>query len=585
MVATRVAQGQGGAAAAARGDEPRGAAIEAFIESHFRLQPVSATFAGNHAFDAHLPDYSPEGLTAARQERSRLRRDLADAGLGLLAPSDIARRDWVAIDGALADASLEIELAEADSPHFLRGNPLLPIADALHGLVAIALSGALPIDVAVDSVVARLKAFPSFLHGARRSLGDGPVPASWRDRAVRTCDGGLALLADLAGWAVGGGAAVSQCRALQDAGVHASAAVDWYRAWVAGREHAPSTRYAAGGSLLDTIARRAHGAEQPVEAMRHEARASMEREVNRLHDLLRASGDASWDSVVARVTSQHPAVDNVLATCAASWEALRDASSDQVTWPGVPVRFIPMPAWARRAAPDLSWRLYRSPPPLERPDADRYHVPLPDEDANGAERERFTRTWNHVAIRLQHVLHHGGLGRHNVYRHAAGAPSRIGRLAAVDGASRMALLVGGSLVEGWAAYAIEMMEEEGVLTPDERLAAQRERVHIMVRAVVDLELHTGRLSHDRAVQFHHEVALVPRAAARAEVTRSSMFPGTGIMRWFGLRELWRARHAAESALRERFDAHSFHDAVLACGAIPVTLVSSLLAASRGATDP
>jgi hypothetical protein len=568
MVATQVPQGQGGAAPGARGDEPRRAAIDAFIESHFRLQPVSATFAGNHAFDAHLPDYSPEGLTAARQERSRLRRDLADAGLGLLAPSDIARRDWVAIDGALADASLEIELAEADSPHFLRGNPLLPIADALHGLVAIALSEALPIDIAVDSVVARLKAFPSFLHGARRSLGDGPVPPSWRDRAVRTCDGGLALLADLAGWAVGGGAAVSLCRALQDAGVHAAAAVDWYRAWVAGREYAPSTRYAAGGSLLDTIARRAHGAERPVEAMRHEARASLER-----------------DAVVARVTSQHPAVDDVLATCAASWEALRDASSAQVTWPGVPVRFIPMPAWARRAAPDLSWRLYRSPPPLERSDADRYHVPLPDEDADGAARERFAQRWNHVAIRLQHVLHHGGLGRHNVYRHAAGAPSRIGRLAAVDGASRMALLVGGSLVEGWAAYAIEMMEEEGVLTPDERLAAQRERVHIMVRAVVDLELHTGRLSYDHAMQFHHEVALVPRAAARAEVTRCSMFPGTGMMRWFGLRELWRARHAAESALRERFDAHAFHDAVLACGAIPVTLVSSLMAASRGATDP
>jgi uncharacterized protein (DUF885 family) len=153
----------------------------------------------------------------------------------------------------------------------------------------------------------------------------------------------------------------------------------------------------------------------------------------------------------------------------------------------------------------------------------------------------------------------------------------------VDGASRIAMLVGGSMVEGWAAYAVEMMEEAGILSPDEILAAQRERVQIMVRAVVDLELHTGWLSYDRAVQFHHEVALVPVAAARAEVTRCSMFPGTGMMRWFGLRELWRARHAAESSLRDRFDARTFHDSVLGCGAIPVPLVTRLMEASRQAS--
>jgi hypothetical protein len=562
-----------------RSVDPRAVAIDSFIRAWFRLHPVTATFAGDHASDGRLPDYSPEGLAAARDELSGLRRDLADAGLGLAMPAEIANRDWLAIDGVLADATLEIELAELDSRHFLRGNPLLPISDALHGLVSLALSS-LPIGDAVDAAISRLVAFPSFLHGARRTIGDGGVPAAWRDRTVRTCDGGLALLADLAGWPVAGGAPVAQCRAFQEAARHAAAAVDWYRAWVGGRPDASVTRYAAGEALLDLVARRAHGAERPVEAMRHEARASLEREVNRLNDLLQASGDGSWDAVMARIVDRHPGVDGVLAACEASWRSMRDAASTSVTWPAAPVEFVPMPDWARRAAPDLSWRLYRSPPPLELPAVDHYHVPLPDENADGAAREQFARSWNHVAVRLQHVLHHGGLGRHNVYWHAAVAPSRIGRLAAVDGASRMAMQTGGTLAEGWAAYAVELMEEEGVLTADERLAAQRERVHIMVRAVVDLELHTGRLSYDRAVQFHHEVALVPRQAALAEVTRCSMFPGTGLMRWFGLRELWRARHAAESSLRDQFDPGSFHDEILGFGAIPVTLAARLLGAAR-----
>jgi uncharacterized protein (DUF885 family) len=107
----------------------------------------------------------------------------------------------------------------------------------------------------------------------------------------------------------------------------------------------------------------------------------------------------------------------------------------------------------------------------------------------------------------------------------------------------------------------------------------------MARAVVDLELHTGRMSFDEAVRFHVDTAFLTPATAHAEVTKSSMFPGTAMMYWLGLRELWRIRHAEESARGAAFNAKAFHDELLSFGSIPVALVARLMAAQRQAPAP
>jgi uncharacterized protein (DUF885 family) len=75
-----------------------------------------------------------------------------------------------------------------------------------------------------------------------------------------------------------------------------------------------------------------------------------------------------------------------------------------------------------------------------------------------------------------------------------------------------------------------------------------------------------------------EVAGLSAAAARAEVTKCSMFPGTASMYWLGLRGLWRLRQDGETARGSAFDVRAFHDAVLACGSIPVPLIARLLKA-------
>jgi uncharacterized protein (DUF885 family) len=136
------------------------------------------------------------------------------------------------------------------------------------------------------------------------------------------------------------------------------------------------------------------------------------------------------------------------------------------------------------------------------------------------------------------------------------------------------------MAEGWACYATEIMESLGFLTPDERVAEQHTRVRLMARAVVDLELHTGRMSFDDAVRFHVDAAQLTPAAAHAEVTKCSMFPGTAMMYWLGLRDLWRLRSAEEASRGAAFSAKAFHDELLGFGSIPVPLAARVIAASR-----
>jgi hypothetical protein len=45
--------------------------LTAFLESYYRLRPVTATFTGIHEHDHRLPDWSPDGLAAAVDDMRR----------------------------------------------------------------------------------------------------------------------------------------------------------------------------------------------------------------------------------------------------------------------------------------------------------------------------------------------------------------------------------------------------------------------------------------------------------------------------------------------------------------------------------
>lgn len=561
--------------------------LDSFFELYYRLNPVNATFTGVHEFDDRLPDWSPEGLDAAAAEMSALRGTLQQEGAVTLGDAALTNRDWERIDRALADAYLEIQLAEHASGHFYTGNPSLAVGEALFGVISLMTRPFADVEWRMEQAAKRLAAMPDFLAGAERSwsAAHSATPAAWAERALRECEGGRKLLTSgIDRWLASGDVTPSLVTAVRRSADTAANALLAAAERIALRPKR-ADGYAVGEDLFALLAARGHCVALPLGQLREAAQSQLDAERRGLSDMARAASLGGWTDVHARLADLHPEPDEYYGAFAETWRACRTLAVRRqvVTWPeDWGIRYVPIPEWTRQAAPHLYYLFYRSPAPFDKLAIHEYTVPAVDDVEDEQAEERLLRTWNDSAIKLNHVVHHGALGHHVQNYYAYRAPSRIAQIAAVDCASRIGMFCGGTMAEGWACYATALMDELGFLTAFERVAEQHTRVRLLTRAVVDLGLHGGQLTFEQAaVTFVEACGMLPEQA-RAEATKASMFPGTAIMYWLGLEGLQALRAAHESALGRSFRLKSFHDELLSFGSLPVALIARLMPARAAA---
>ncbi len=548
------------------------AALDRFFDAFYRHRPVTATFTGIHEHDGVLPDWSVDGLSSGVDEMRALGRDLVTAGRVPDAEVTVFPSQ---VDLALADAALEISLAEHESRHFVHANPSLWTGEAIFGVLSLVTRDFAPIGERLRAAQHRLKAIPGFFAAMPHVLG--PAPADWIDRARRECHAAQALFGQaLPAWLTEISASVAGIDVASwiDA---SSAASDAFAKLGASLNDSPRTPQplCAGTDLLELLLRRGHWITTPIPDLLREATDALDEAAARLHEMSRSVG--GWPAVQELLAVEHPAAANYLTRFGEKWTACRQAAFDHdlVTWPDAPLRYVPLPAHTRDAAPSLYYLNYRSPAPFDPFGTFDYVVPSIDGLTVDALEARL-RTVNDSVITLNHVVHHGAIGHHVQNHHAYAGSSRIGRVAAVDTANRIAMLSGGSLAEGWACYVCDLMEEIGFLTPLERIAQQHTRVRIAARAVADLSIHSGSMTASQAARVYVDRAHMSAPAANAEAVRNTMFPGTAVMYWLGTRGLHRLRHSMRSRDGASLSLRAFHDRVLSYGAIPVMLISKLM---------
>jgi uncharacterized protein (DUF885 family) len=560
--------------------------LDRFFAQYYATHPVNATFTGVHSVDDRLPDWSPSGLARDLYELRTLLDAMPEPQTFTIASM---RASTAQLDLRLARANVLTRIVEHETGFFVRRNPALWTGEAIFGPLSIMLRAYAPIAERVPKLIARLADVPRFLAAmphvlasARQSYAaDQPpaLPAAWRARALRECGVARGLFADgLQQWADEQGLAQASRRNLTSA---AMAAIDAFReaeAWLGRTLDAPERDAAIGADAYARLLEYGHWCDATPATLLTEAAAELET----AQAALRAMAEARGMSVTAALDAladDHPAVDRYLPAFRQRWDDCRRIATagDAIAWPEWPITYRRIPAWAREWAPQLYFLFYRSPAPFDPDTAIEYWITPIDETMPVAEQTTRLRAWNHSAITLNHVVHHGAIGHHVQNWHARyRCTSRIGKVAATDCASRIGMLQGGSLAEGWACYATTLMEELGMLTANEAFSEQHTRVRMLSRAIVDLSLHTGRMSRSACEAFYQREAWLSTAAATAEVTKNSMFPCTAIMYWLGTSRLLRLRASWREQLGERFSLRTFHDAVLRHGAIPVPLIAELL---------
>ncbi|MGD8322367.1 MAG: DUF885 family protein, partial [Gemmatimonadota bacterium] len=494
--------------------------MDAFFASYYMRRPVNATFVGVHEYDHRLPDLSENGAGDTLADMETLLQGSRDLDPAVLEPVE-------QVDLRLARGFLRIQLRELESRHFLQGNPSLYTGEAIFGVMSLFLSDFAPLEARVESAVQRLEAVPALLAQGRDRIREAPMV--WTQRAHRECTGALAFLEG--GIDALGADKSALAPQLHRAAEKAAAAFADHAAWLATdlASH-PRDDVACGADMLSLYLREGHFLEADAGQFASYARARMADSQAYLEAHAGDFGAERPGQVLEGLRGLHATADGYTARYREIWDEIRGLAEERelLTWPDFPIRYVPQPAWARQAAPSLYFLPYRAPAAFHRPPVHDYLIPPLEPDLPAEEQAAFLADHNDSVIKLNHVVHHGGIGHHVQNGYAYRSPSRVGRMAAVDCASRIAMFCGGTMAEGWACYATDLVREHGGLTPQEAYAEVHARVRMCVRAVVDVELHEGRMSLDDAQRFYQTGAGMSPQAARSEAVKNSMFPGTAL---------------------------------------------------------
>ena len=265
-----------------------------------------------------------------------------------------------------------------------------------------------------------------------------------------------------------------------------------------------SENYACGEEALDLYISQGHFLDLSADEIAEYAAEQISEAERYLADHAADFGASSRQEALAGLSEIHPTVEGYYSRFGALWNNVRETAEthDLLTWPNFPIRYIPRPTWARKAAPYLYFLYYRSPATYNRPEVHDYLVTPIDASMPPDEQEKLLRANNDSTIKLNHVIHHGSIGHHVQNWHASRAASRIGQIAAVDCASRISMFCGGTMAEGWACYATDLMNEVGFLTPLEQYAEYQSRIRMAARSVVDVRLHQGLFTLQEAAAYY-----------------------------------------------------------------------------------
>ncbi|MBI3504212.1 MAG: DUF885 family protein [Proteobacteria bacterium] len=550
--------------------------LDRFFAQYYDRHPVNATFTGVHANDHRLPDWSRAARAAEVGELRALREDLQRAHP---LPGDaVLSAGGDLLDAELARANIDVRVAEYESGFFHDRNPALWTGEAIFGAVSLMLRPFAPRAERLPALASRLAAAPAFLAAARDSIAASPE--RWRERALKECRVAERLFSDgLTQWLAEEPSDAALETAVRSAAAEACAGFAHCAEWLASLPVSVADSYSAGVTTFETLLGRGHLSDEAPDALLRRAEQDLVTQQARLAELTAPFG--SWSKASAEMATDHPPASHYLEAFSTKWTGCRGFahSYDVVHWPDWPIRYVPMPAWAREYAPQLYWLFYRAPAPFDRYESMDYLVTPVDASLSPEEQERRLRAWNHSTITLNHVVHHGALGHHVQNWHAYHQTlSRIGTIAAVDCASRIGMFLGGSMAEGWACYATDLMDELGFLTELERLSEQHTRVRMLARAIVDIRLHTGTMTFDDAVAYYMNVVGMSAEVAAAESTKNSMFPCTALMYWLGTSGIVALRERVRATRGAAFTLRTFHDELLGWGSIPVPLVARLMTA-------
>jgi hypothetical protein len=194
-----------------------------------------------------------------------------------------------------------------------------------------------------------------------------------------------------------------------------------------------------------------------------------------------------------------------------------------------------------------------------------FNVTLPDPSWKKGQVEEYLEGFNRGTI-ISTAVHEVYPGHYIQFLWLSNVPTKVRKL-----------MGAGSNAEGWAHYCEQMMLDEGYGDGDPRLRLGQMQDALLrdARFVVGIQMHTGSMTVEQAIDFFVNEGLQVRPVAEKEAKRGTFDP-TYLVYTLGKLQIMKLREDYKRMKGDGYTLQGFHDAFLAQGTPPIKIVRRAL---------
>ena len=543
-----------------------------FDDYYFPFHPTAGTQAGFHRYDSQLEDYSRAGIEAEIKSLKQVRQKIESFTASGLTAERQADRELLLhdIDGRLLEL-VQIRQWEKNPDRYTSG-----IAYSVFLIIRRTFA---PPDERLRSLIAREKQMPKGLEDARANLKN--PPKVYTEVALQQLPGIIGFFqADVPA----AFKEVKDRKLLDEFQQTNQAVVDSltaYEQWLKS-DLLPRSKgdFRIGADNYRKKLLYDEMVDTPLDDLLKLGYADLQRNQQWLKETAaRIDPRKTPQEVSADLQKNYPPRDKLLQTVREMFGNLRAfITRDHIVT--IPSPVLPVVEETPPFMRALSFASMDTPGPYERVAKEAFfNVTLPEKDWDPERVREFMSQFNYDTLSSV-AIHEAYPGHYVQFLWLQKAPSKVRKLVG-----------SGSNAEGWAHYCEQMMLDEGYgktagAEGDEkyqklRLGQLQDALLRDARYIVGIEMHTGKMTFEQAIDFFVNEGYQSRAVAETEAKRGAADP-TYLVYTLGKLEIMKLRQDYKQKVGTKFNLQEFHDQFLKQGFPPVKIVREAMLGDESA---
>jgi len=529
--------------------------VDRYLEDYWETFPIEATLSGIHKYDHLLGEAKKDFYLQRIKKLKEFSKELTEK----IDHNFLDKEDK--LDYMLFKNLIEFSIIELERIEFYKRNPSFYIP--IEAVSSLLIRDFAPLEERLANASKRLLAFPSYLDDAKKNL-ENP-PKIWTLLAIENCNGAISFLEQMISEF---GTKVPKLeKELKKAYQQGLNSLQSYKSYLEEKLLPDSFGdFALGEELFNYYLKNWYLLDYSAFELEKIGEETLLSTEEKMEDLARRIDPGkSWQQITEEMKKDHPQKENLKQVSRKEMEKAKDFIKERnlVTIPlGEKIDVIDTPVLFRKT---MSFGGYYPATPFNPEEEGFYLVTPVDPKLSFQEQEEFLRGYNIYWIRVV-ALHECYPGHHLQFSIAHRLPQKIRKIYRND-----------LLIEGWALYCEEMMNEQGFY-PDlqTRLSQLREMLWRAARVVIDVGLHTRKKSFEEAVDLLVKRVQMEKSHAEAEVKRYTLAPTQPLTYLIGMLEIQKIKEEYKKKVKRDFSLCEFHDNLLSFGAVPLKLIAERL---------